>query len=663
MNRILSEANVDYVLEHLSTESNIIQLEYIEGTGSQYILTDYYANSNTTVETDIELTSTDHTSTIFSARSLTNSGTKCVVIHYLASGNFRGDWNNQQITFSNSLTGIIHISMAHAKTRIQDITHTYNEATFSSNEEPMMLFATKYNGSLTNKARIKMYYLTISENGVLINYLIPAKKNSEIGMYDIITGSFYSSETSTPFIAGPEVGIFSIPSEYRFTEYIDNGANGSYVNTNFKPDGNTRVVTRMKKNGNAAQTTFMFGGRGSNYNQALCALYIPNESAWRFDYGSGSSQKKFTNIAWNRDLYIDFDGNKSTPTLVFGQNTTTYSKQTFTSPSSLMIFGVGNNASETIDLKVNGRLYFMRLYRNGVLERNFWPVVRKSDKKIGIFDSVNKVFYPNYTDPVFANDDKKTSDIFEPSNNFVIQNGSNEKPATVDYVLKSFGKEPIEDERPFSQENLLYILKDNSTTVPQGYTKLLWAESTGNTSIDTGIHTNQNTRVVMKVVLRSVDAATVGGFFFGSCYPSIDNGIESYIYDANTATVRRVYAVHNNDYAFSDPQTVSINDTIDIDFNKNHATIKSNGTLILDKTFTPKTYTSSQTLKLFSLSRQANYFGMVRIYYCKIYDNDTLIRDFVPCLNSEGNAGMYDTVTGAFFQPSNNYFLIAGPKL
>jgi hypothetical protein len=39
-----------------------------------------------------------------------------------------------------------------------------------------------------------------------------------------------------------------------------------------------------------------------------------------------------------------------------------------------------------------------------------------------------------------------------------------------------------------------------------------------------------------------------------------------------------------------------------------------------------------------------------KMYYCKIYDNDILVRDFIPAVrDSDGKAGFYDLVTNQFF--------------
>ena len=39
-----------------------------------------------------------------------------------------------------------------------------------------------------------------------------------------------------------------------------------------------------------------------------------------------------------------------------------------------------------------------------------------------------------------------------------------------------------------------------------------------------------------------------------------------------------------------------------------------------------------------------------KLYGCKIYDNDKIVRDFIPCKNSSGVIGLYDTVNSQFYQ-------------
>lgn len=63
-------------------------------------------------------------------------------------------------------------------------------------------------------------------------------------------------------------------------------------------------------------------------------------------------------------------------------------------------------------------------------------------------------------------------------------------------------------------------------------------------------------------------------------------------------------------------------------------------------------FSAVNNVYLFAMSTNngASYYGRCRMAYCKLYDNETLVRDFVPCYRkSDGVAGMFDLVTETFF--------------
>ena len=60
-------------------------------------------------------------------------------------------------------------------------------------------------------------------------------------------------------------------------------------------------------------------------------------------------------------------------------------------------------------------------------------------------------------------------------------------------------------------------------------------------------------------------------------------------------------------------------------------------------------FTRSNNLHLFR-SNTSDTDGAY-VYYLKVYDGDTLVRDFVPALNSDNKAGLYDKVTKEFYLP------------
>ena len=60
--------------------------------------------------------------------------------------------------------------------------------------------------------------------------------------------------------------------------------------------------------------------------------------------------------------------------------------------------------------------------------------------------------------------------------------------------------------------------------------------------------------------------------------------------------------------------------------------------------FTPESYTFIG--KLFSLD---------------IYQNETIVRSFIPCINPEGIIGIYDVITKSFYSSANNDTFLPGP--
>lgn len=71
--------------------------------------------------------------------------------------------------------------------------------------------------------------------------------------------------------------------------------------------------------------------------------------------------------------------------------------------------------------------------------------------------------------------------------------------------------------------------------------------------------------------------------------------------------------------------------------------------------------TASTPLYLFA-NRDASTKYMLKMYYFKEYDGDTLIRDFIPVLDKDGIACMYDKVSREFFYNQGTGSFIAGHK-
>ena len=99
---------------------------------------------------------------------------------------------------------------------------------------------------------------------------------------------------------------------------------------------------------------------------------------------------------------------------------------------------------------------------------------------------------------------------------------------------------------------------------------------------------------------------------------------------------------------------------IESDLSASSQSVKVNGTELYKDTFTGTTqFATDSTLALFANNHKDAYVKNPthsRLYSAKIWDGDELLRDFVPCVASDGEAGLYDIVTERIFKSATKAF-------
>lgn len=184
--------------------------------------------------------------------------------------------------------------------------------------------------------------------------------------------------------------------------------------------------------------------------------------------------------------------------------------------------------------------------------------------------------------------------------------------------------------------------------LPSGYTKLDYIESSGAQYINTGFKPNQNTRCVIDIEnLSSAQAA-----FFGA---RVSQTAASFTYFSLTATTGR------SDYG-SSKQSMSFTNTVGrytVDQNKNVCT--ANG---VTATGTANTFQLTNNLYLMAVNQAdaAIQNAKMKLYSAKIYDNGTLVRDFIPCKNAGGTLGLWDNVNSVFYANAGTGTFSTGKK-
>lgn len=187
------------------------------------------------------------------------------------------------------------------------------------------------------------------------------------------------------------------------------------------------------------------------------------------------------------------------------------------------------------------------------------------------------------------------------------------------------------------------------------YTQVEYIESTGTQYIDTNFKHNQDTRVVMMVQPTSITANA--WLFEGRAGASAYNGVKGiFFYYSGGQKWNVDYSVSSNRKAIDG---IAATDMLSIDYNKNVCTI--NGKSI---THTATTFQSQYNLVLLACNTAGTIANGVKakLYSCQVYDNNTLIRDYIPVKNSEGIAGLFDKVNNVFYPSASSTDFVAGEE-
>lgn len=211
----------------------------------------------------------------------------------------------------------------------------------------------------------------------------------------------------------------------------------------------------------------------------------------------------------------------------------------------------------------------------------------------------------------------------------------------------------------YDEENAVFYQNSGSgnflkgpelVALPSGYKQLEYIQSNGTQYINTGFQPNQNTRVTTAAYLTAQDA---GAWLFGA---RNSNAVATFGFLTYENAYRSDY---NTDQNKSIPATYS--DPFDIDKNKNQTQINGE----TEATSTAGTFQCNYPLILFGNNTGGNIsgFGSGKIYQLSIYDNGTLVRNFIPCQNPDSEIGLYDTENSQFYGNAGAGAFIAGPEV
>ena len=177
-------------------------------------------------------------------------------------------------------------------------------------------------------------------------------------------------------------------------------------------------------------------------------------------------------------------------------------------------------------------------------------------------------------------------------------------------------------------------------SLPNGYKRLEYIQSSGTQYVDSGFKPNSNTKVVADYYTTSTQGAVIGS---DNSWMNSDFVIEvhfaafcSTMYGHSSVPSGRHVATLDKGVFSLDGETL--------------ATMAG-------------TFTGNYNLTLFALNRSNSIqeYGTLRLYSCQIYDNGTLIRDYIPCQTTSGEIGLWDDVNSVFYGNAGTGAFTAGP--
>ena len=186
--------------------------------------------------------------------------------------------------------------------------------------------------------------------------------------------------------------------------------------------------------------------------------------------------------------------------------------------------------------------------------------------------------------------------------------------------------------------------------LPSGYKQLEYIQSTGTQHLDTLFKPNNHTRVVID---------------FRSTF-STANSPKGLLGSRNISDIGMFAFLYSNRI---DPNYNGVGKSITVDSLQRHVYDFNQNSFSVDGdvvSFDAGIFSPGYNLLLLSVQNYGtidNRKAEGYLYSCQIYDNGTLVRDFVPCKNASGAVGLYDIVEGQFYANAGTGAFTAGPEV
>lgn len=196
-----------------SPEPTYTQVSYLEGTGGQFINTNYTATVNTAVEVTFKYTprTIDDYTRILGFRETWDNGLFLGTVNNKRNGKFWFAFSNNYvdggINFTSNTTTTYTIYLDKNEIRVNGISYASYTTSTMPTYAPICLFGA-YDGSTTTPmtGKYRFFECKIYESGTLVRDFVPAKDEDSVPcLYDTIGKKLYYSGGDNSFMVGTPV--------------------------------------------------------------------------------------------------------------------------------------------------------------------------------------------------------------------------------------------------------------------------------------------------------------------------------------------------------------------------------------------------------------------------------------------------------------------------
>ena len=206
-----------------------------------------------------------------------------------------------------------------------------------------------------------------------------------------------------------------LPHEYQEVEYIESTGT-QWIDTGYKPDSNTSI--EMKAESTSMSNLALYCAR-TDYTQDTYTAFLVNGEQLRVDYGTIQN----TIASYSRNNFHIYKQDKN---LIYVDNNyvTSLSSASFITSYNMYLFASHRGTENLDNIGKTLKVYYAKIWDNGVMVRNMIPCYRKSDGKIGMYDTVNNVFYNNQGTSTFLKGEDVHDSLTEVTSTTEVNNSS-----------------------------------------------------------------------------------------------------------------------------------------------------------------------------------------------------------------------------------------------